>query len=206
MPKYSKRRSYRKPSAKKVAYKALALAKQNMPVIKHHDVVISTSPSSSGSITILSSVQEGTTEHQRSSEETRLLSVRISAYCSATSDAEYSTQLRFILFRDVRIGIPTVGGNNNAVLEAANTYSHVRQDNKRRYIILLDRRSQIQFGHSNENYLWKDYINLKKVKASYNGVGSADTTEGHLYMLIICNDPVNEPVLRISSRVYFTSA
>ncbi len=195
-----------KHNAMNVARRALKLSRKNAlgtsPLI-HHDLFIQTSYDVGGTITLLSGVAQGHTEHTRRGEELRLLSVRlrIMVLNHATNPDLY---MRFILFRDLDSNNPDVASASNGVLETNQPSAMATQDNKSRFFILMDK--TITLDVIKARIAFKElYLNLRNVKASFDGVDANNTKKGHLYLLGMSNQATNTPTINIRSRVYLRS-
>ncbi len=201
-----KRRRVTTRGAYSLARRAIKISKKaamgTSPIL-HHDFHMSPTLTTTGSISTLSDIGQGITEHLRIGEETRLLSVRLRiAYVNAPEDL--ATFTRLILFRDTVTANPDVNGVINGVLETNEITSMVRQDNKRRFVILFDKVLNVNKHNTTQIYR-TFYLNLRNVKATYDGPANTDTKRGHLYLLFLCNRNTTPAEIDVRSRVYMRS-
>lgn len=206
---FRKIRKRKAQSTREIATKALSMAKTSAGPMGHHDVSISEAVDNTGVIVDLSNVAQGITEHTRRGEETRLLSSRLNLSINESVDSTIPTIIRIILFRNMLKESATVGGATTSVLESASTYSLTRQDNKASIIVLWDKlftiNKDISTGVLKSIAKNNIYVNLRNVKARYDGPNASDDTTGHLFLLLLSNQGTNTPTVNGRHRCYFRS-
>lgn len=202
----SKKRKRKKKPAKVTKSMAMTMAKiaqANTGPMIHTDHTTTVYPDNSGAASvIIGATDQGSTEHTRRGEECRLLSMRGYFYAAGHTGAHVTT-LRYIIFRSMR----DEGGTPPActdVLETCHFNSQFKQDTKKFFIILYDKRIILD-NTSRQAQAFKFYINLKNVKQSYNNTAAANYTRGHLFHLYLSNESTNVPTLSGRIRTYLRS-
>lgn len=202
---YTKKRSVigEFASGFRTAQKALSMAKYLKGLInveyKKNDVAVTAGfvqPSTTGTITLLSSMAQGDTSETRNGNSIRSKSISIKGSVVAGTQ---TNELRYILFLDKNSNgvIPTA----TELLEADSVIARYNDDNMgSRFIILQDKRVPMGFNDTTNHYAagdmnvsWSMYKKLfGHAKFDGTGAGQADAVSGHLYLYMVATANVGQ--------------
>lgn len=203
MPRYKKnyRRNNRRRYNNSTAQKALRLAKKayKLPELKYKDSSFSTTnPDSSGSLNILMSLNQGTTNNERVGDTVSPTSMTIRGKMNIHSSAT-ATQVRILIFR----WLSEAPGAVTDVLESAAITSFKSQNLRYQSEILYDRVFQLDSVNRPELY-WQKKIKLKH-KICYPESSSAANRNG-IYAIVLSDEATNTPTLDTKYRIFYRDA
>lgn len=196
-------------SAQKVAStaaRALSIARHIYGVInaekKFHDATVSSTFDYTGAVNCLSLVPGGSGESQRNGNSifVKGLSIRGNSYMNTTAA---SVSLRIMVIQDLspNPGTLTTADVLQTVGGSYAPFSPLNDDNRRRFKVLTTK--LVVMNNTGQQALpLKTYIPLK-THCRWNSSTSTDLNKGHIYTLIISDEPTNPPGVQFYSRLYY---
>ncbi len=173
---------------------------------KYHDKTITDNIENTGTVVVLTSMADGTTEIEREGNQVRLQSIDVNIYLSSNTNDNTKNLNRLIIFYDYQNETGVLPAITD-VLEAATYDALKNKDNQERFVIIMDRK--IQLGADINAAVVHKYIKMfKKLGgriAHFDGSAAADHQKGHLFILYIgTKETSNFPIIKVSSRLRFT--
>lgn len=190
----------------KSAMSALSMAKHLAGIInaekKFHDAQVGASFDYTGAVNCLTEVPGGSGAGQRNGNSIFLKGVLIRGNMEINASVT-NTVMRIIVFQDTS---PNPGTVTTAdVLEEVGTgyapYSPMNNVNRRRYKVLSTK--MVTLNSAGESGVpIKAYVPLT-THCRWNSSTSTDLDKGHIYTLIISNQPTLSPSAYLQTRVYY---
>jgi hypothetical protein len=212
MPR-GKRHSFKLPAstsasiAKRMAGKALKIAKDNRKSIEVKEITTSSTGtvSSTGSVTSMVAIAEGDDISNRTGRKIHLKSLQIRGFALnndlTTSDASI---VRLMIIRDNSFGstAPTIAN----VLQGGQAYGLRAQEVEKKYAVtvLYDKFMGLDVNSRNQ-ILFEKYKKLNSMVV-YDGTASTSSNKGALYLLLVSNRSSDLPTVNCQVRVRYSDA
>lgn len=168
---------------------------------KFHDASATTVIPSTGSISIISVMAQGTGDNERIGTKVIFQNITFNGVLTASNTAT-STFVRLILLVDKEFNqaLPAVAD----VLQAVNVVSPLHEDNTKRFVVLKNKLMNMSNTGQN-NAKMKFFIKLP-FHGFYDGGGAtaADCKENQILLLLVSDQAVNTPSLHWFSRIKYT--
>lgn len=184
-----------------LASKAYTLAKKayRAPELKFAPITITTTPTSTGFINILSSITQGDSNNERIGDTILAKSLHYKA--TLLLNASATASLVRVIFFKWRSEAPA--GVTDVLLTAAIT-SFKSQDLRFQSKILSDRVYKLNDASQPEIF-FKGKIMLKDLLISFPEASATSNMNG-IHMLILSDEATNSPVFRMQTRLYYVDS
>ncbi len=193
---------------KRIGMAKLALKKVNKlarilkPEMKSRTISFSSGTvSNTGSVQQLDLIPSGSDATDRSGISVRIMGIGLHATVFGASTIIDVNKLRVIVFvdkqqqNDAKSDIATV-------LQETNPLSYFNQVRRPRFRILLDRLFVLDsLTRFSSRLIWWKKLNLIQ---TYNGPLGTDMEKNNIFLLLLSNEPTNQPTFQFTSRIVYT--
>lgn len=194
--------TYKKPMRYEVAdvavkgYKlAKKLARMINVEVKHHDTLSSTNISNAGNLIELSNIQQNNTDEGRGGSSVKYKNIQLKYILKMSLSATQSTA-RVILFKNKREVTPIVSD----ILDNVSTVSVRDWQNRGHYQIISDK--FFTFDINGKTQFHVDEWHKLFGHLQFENQSTTDES-GSLWLLLICDEVTNVPVIKLESRIQF---
>lgn len=191
----------------RTARKALGLAKYVKSLVnvefKYHDAGVTGSLSTTPSITYITQIAQGDSSSTRDGNSVKLKSLDLRAKFTGNTSAE-ATYCRFIVGIDKLhsgTNVTVAGATDNSLLGVQDPCSQRDLNNKKRFIILMDK--VVHFSNNSQETRYFKLFKNFNMKMEYNGTGASDMRSNHLFVMAFSDQATNTPTWQYRSRVRF---
>lgn len=199
-------RSYTPYQLAQKAWKGVKYIKSLVNVEKkHHDVLVDSAISATGSITNLVQIAQGDTDQTRSGNsilgQTEYIQFAVNQHASATN-----TFFRLMVVRDnqqISDTAPAIGDILDSTFSSQYVVAPLNNEfGIGRFSVLCDKRFALSANGSTSR-IDKIFIPVRK-HVRYNGSATSDIQKGGLYLLLVSNEATNTPTFEAVCRFAFT--